>query len=72
MIFCINYLCCCCFRAVRREMARFFGVNEETEEAEKLVWLGRRRRLASRRYGDLKPHFSNQSNTNQVSFNTYK
>ncbi|KAF7417642.1 hypothetical protein HZH68_000295 [Vespula germanica] len=40
---------------IKRETAQFFGVDEETETAEKQRWLDRRRRMASRKYGALVP-----------------
>ncbi|XP_050541106.1 inactive rhomboid protein 2-like isoform X1 [Daktulosphaira vitifoliae] len=43
---------------VKRETAMFFGLDEEYEEIEKLKWLDRRKRLATRKYGELKPEFA--------------
>ncbi|KAI4496780.1 hypothetical protein M0804_000590, partial [Polistes exclamans] len=40
---------------IKRETAQFFGVDEETETAEKQRWLDRRRRMATRKYGALVP-----------------
>ncbi|KAL0115580.1 hypothetical protein PUN28_010828 [Cardiocondyla obscurior] len=40
---------------IKRETAQFFGVDEESEAAEKQRWLDRRRRMASRKYGALVP-----------------
>ncbi|XP_034942299.1 inactive rhomboid protein 1 isoform X2 [Chelonus insularis] len=40
---------------IKKETAKFFGVDEETEAAEKQRWLDRRRRFASRMYGELNP-----------------
>ncbi|CAB0035965.1 unnamed protein product [Trichogramma brassicae] len=40
---------------IKRETATFFGVDEESEAAERQKWLDRRRRMASRKYGALLP-----------------
>ncbi|XP_024940887.1 inactive rhomboid protein 1 isoform X3 [Cephus cinctus] len=40
---------------IKRETATFFGVDEESEALERQRWLGRRRRMASRKYGALLP-----------------
>ncbi|XP_078034228.1 rhomboid-5 [Augochlora pura] len=40
---------------IKRETAQFFGVDEESETAERQRWLDRRRRMASRKYGALVP-----------------
>ncbi|XP_037925866.1 inactive rhomboid protein 1 [Hermetia illucens] len=40
---------------VRREIAKFFGVDVQTEEDEQLKWNERQKRLALRRFGPLKP-----------------
>ncbi|XP_031837323.1 rhomboid-5 isoform X2 [Nomia melanderi] len=40
---------------IKRETAQFFGVDEESESAERQRWLDRRRRMASRKYGALVP-----------------
>lgn len=42
---------------IKRETATFFGVDEESEAAEKQKWLDRRRRMASRKYGALLPEY---------------
>ncbi|OXU25480.1 hypothetical protein TSAR_000272 [Trichomalopsis sarcophagae] len=42
---------------IKRETATFFGVDEESENAEKQKWLDRRRRMASRKYGALLPEY---------------
>lgn len=42
---------------IKRETATFFGVDEESEAAEKQKWLDRRRRMASRKYGTLLPEY---------------
>lgn len=47
---------------IRRETAMFFGLDEEYEESEKLKWLDRRKRLATRKYGELKSEFINSVN----------
>ncbi|XP_073997188.1 rhomboid-5 isoform X6 [Rhodnius prolixus] len=44
-------------QALKKNAAQFFGVDEATEEKEKHIWLGRRKRLASRRCGELKPEY---------------
>lgn len=48
----------------------FFGLDEEFEETEKLKWLDRRKRLATRKYGELKNEYVNCINeipTTQIS-----
>lgn len=40
----------------------FFGLDEEFEETEKLKWLDRRKRLATRKYGELKNEYSSSVN----------
>lgn len=45
------------FSYIKRETATFFGVDEESESAEKQKWLDRRRRMASRKYGALLPEY---------------
>jgi len=40
----------------------FFGLDEEFEETEKLKWLDRRKRLATRKYGELKNEYMNSVN----------
>lgn len=40
----------------------FFGLDEEFEETEKLKWLDRRKRLATRKYGELKSEYINSVN----------
>lgn len=48
----------------------FFGLDEEYEETEKLKWLDRRKRLATRKYGELKSEYINFANdipVNQIS-----
>lgn len=40
----------------------FFGLDEEFEETEKLKWLDRRKRLATRKYGELKNEYVNSAN----------
>lgn len=40
----------------------FFGLDEEYEETEKLKWLDRRKRLATRKYGELKSEYVNSVN----------
>lgn len=46
----------------------FFGVHEDTEEKEKAVWMGRRRRLASRKYGNLKAEYQDPTQVNTGPF----
>lgn len=45
------------YRFIKRETAMFFGLDEEFEETEKLKWLDRRKRLATRKYGELKNEY---------------
>jgi len=48
----------------------FFGLDEEFEEIEKLKWLDRRKRLATRKYGELKNEYVgsvNETPINQIS-----
>lgn len=40
----------------------FFGLDEEFEETEKLKWLDRRKRLATRKYGELKNEYISSVN----------
>lgn len=40
---------------LRREIAKFFGVDCCTEEIERTIWADRQKRLAVRRFGQLKP-----------------
>jgi len=40
----------------------FFGLDEEFEETEKLKWLDRRKRLATRKYGELKNEYISSAN----------
>jgi hypothetical protein len=52
-------------------MASFFGVDEASEAEEKILWQGRRMRLATRRYGHLKAIYTPTptvriSNTNTI------
>ncbi|XP_050058625.1 inactive rhomboid protein 1 isoform X1 [Aphis gossypii] len=47
---------------IKRETAMFFGLDEEFEETEKLKWLDRRKRLATRKYGELKNEYMNSVN----------
>uniref|UniRef100_A0A1B6BZ94 Peptidase S54 rhomboid domain-containing protein n=1 Tax=Clastoptera arizonana TaxID=38151 RepID=A0A1B6BZ94_9HEMI len=39
---------------IKRETAVFFGVHEGTEDREKARWLERRKRMCTRKYGQLK------------------
>lgn len=50
------------FSFIKRETAMFFGLDEEFEETEKLKWLDRRKRLATRKYGELKNEYSSSVN----------
>lgn len=50
------------FSFIKRETAMFFGLDEEFEETEKLKWLDRRKRLATRKYGELKSEYINSVN----------
>lgn len=43
---------------IKKETATFFGVAEDSEEQQKQIWLDRRKRLASRAYGELKEQYS--------------
>lgn len=47
---------------IKRETSMFFGLDEEFEEIEKLKWLDRRKRLAARKYGELKNEYINSVN----------
>ncbi|KAJ6644376.1 Inactive rhomboid protein 1 [Pseudolycoriella hygida] len=40
---------------LRREIAKFFGVDCCSEEVERTIWADRQKRLAVRRFGQLKP-----------------
>lgn len=40
---------------VKREIAKFFGVDATSEERERIKWSERQKRLALRRFGSLKP-----------------
>lgn len=40
---------------LRREIAKFFGVDCCSEEIERTIWADRQKRLAVRRFGQLKP-----------------
>lgn len=56
---------------IRKEIARFFGVDASTEAEEFAVWQGRQRRLAFRRFGALKSENElhaevNNRNTSEV------
>ncbi|XP_049315985.1 inactive rhomboid protein 1 isoform X3 [Bactrocera dorsalis] len=56
---------------IRKEIARFFGVDASTEAEEFAVWQGRQRRLALRRFGALKSENElhtemNNRNTSEV------
>lgn len=44
----------------------FFGLDEEFEETEKLKWLDRRKRLMTRKYGELKTEYINSVNETPV------
>lgn len=46
-------------RFIRRETAVFFGVEESVEDEQRTRWLERRKRLASRKWGQLRAEFSN-------------
>lgn len=52
-----NYQLFLLFRFIKRETSLFFGLDEEFEETEKLKWLERRKRLATRKYGELKNEY---------------
>lgn len=39
---------------MKREVAKFFGVDLASEERERIKWIERQRRLALRRFGSLK------------------
>lgn len=41
---------------VKREVAKFFGVDLSSEERERVKWSDRQKRLALRRFGSLKPN----------------
>ncbi|XP_039290855.1 inactive rhomboid protein 1 isoform X2 [Nilaparvata lugens] len=42
---------------IKRETAVFFGVDESSEEVERARWLERRKRLATRKYGQLRQEY---------------
>lgn len=42
------------FQYVKREIAKFFGVDVASEERERVKWSERQKRLALRRFGSLK------------------
>lgn len=42
------------FQYVKREVAKFFGVDVASEERERVKWSERQKRLALRRFGSLK------------------
>lgn len=44
----------CQFQYVKREVAKFFGVDVASEERERVKWSERQKRLALRRFGSLK------------------
>jgi len=44
----------------------FFGLDEESEETEKLKWLDRRKRLATRKYGELKNEYISSVNETPI------
>lgn len=50
------------FSFIKRETAMFFGLDEEYEDTEKLKWLDRRKRLATRKYGELRNEYMNSVN----------
>lgn len=45
------------FQYVKREVAKFFGVDVASEERERVKWSERQKRLALRRFGSLKQVF---------------
>jgi len=55
---------------IKRETSMFFGLDEEFEEIEKLKWLDRRKRLAARKYGELKNEYINSVNEIPVTQNS--
>nr|XP_018913799.1 PREDICTED: inactive rhomboid protein 2 isoform X2 [Bemisia tabaci] len=42
---------------IKKETAIFFGVEEQSQESERLRWLDRRKRLAARKYGQLRSEY---------------
>lgn len=44
---------------MKREIAKFFGVDMASEERERVKWCERQKRLALRRFGSLKQVTSN-------------
>lgn len=42
------------FQYVKREIAKFFGVDIASEDRERIKWSERQKRLALRRFGSLK------------------
>lgn len=48
-------------RFVKKETREFFGLDEGTEETQRQRWEEKRRRLASRKYGQLKENTTSLS-----------
>ncbi|GAB6033293.1 hypothetical protein CHUAL_012890 [Chamberlinius hualienensis] len=46
---------------IRKSTAIFFGVDDENEEEQRKRWIERRKRMASKRYGQLKTEFLEDS-----------
>lgn len=44
----------CSLQYVKREIAKFFGVDVASEDRERVKWSERQKRLALRRFGSLK------------------
>ncbi|KAH8376059.1 hypothetical protein KR093_011335, partial [Drosophila rubida] len=54
---------------MRREIARFFGVESSSEASDSMLWYGRHRRLAIRRFGTLKSSQEVEFNLNNTNEN---
>ncbi|XP_065370785.1 inactive rhomboid protein 1 [Calliphora vicina] len=54
---------------MRREVLRFFGIEQSTEAEDYGVWQGRQRRLAIRRFGSLKTESELQAELSDVCSN---
>lgn len=50
---------------IRREIAKFFGVDAQTETEERYKWSERQKRFAIRRFGPLKNDMDNPSDQNE-------
>lgn len=48
---------------MKKETREFFGLDEACEEGQRLRWQEKRKRLASRKYGQLKDHSNTTHHT---------